>query len=288
MEPVDIHPRVEQTTTWGNPPDSFWVEYPSGLVDLSRTHSFVESLSQDPPHVEGQSLWDVPIDGGRTARVDPAKSALIVVDMQNFFLHPDIMPHPTGLAAVDPLLRVLPILRQRGVSIIWLNWGLTETELHALPPAVRRTFTLLSPLAPGGFGSAFSGPSGDWGRLLMRGSRNADLYGSLRAEYEAGAKAGTDVWVHKNRISGLWGQGGTALDVLLAERGTKTLFFAGVNADQCVNGTMVDASFKGYDCIVIRDAIATTSPAGSLENVYYNCNLYAGFTTDADKIVSVA
>jgi hypothetical protein len=40
---------------------------------------------------------------------------------------------------------------------------------------------------------------GDFGRLLMRGERNADLYGPLQAEYLQGKEKGTDAWIHKNR-----------------------------------------------------------------------------------------
>lgn len=40
---------------------------------------------------------------------------------------------------------------------------------------------------------------GDFGKLLMRGSYNADLYGPLQAEYTKGKEEGTDVWIHKNR-----------------------------------------------------------------------------------------
>jgi len=90
-------------------------------------------------------------------------------------------------------------------------------------------------------------------------------------------------------MSGLWGYQ-TGLDLFLQENGITTLLFAGVNADQvfpsfvvwcydsthppfsiqCVLGTLVDAYFRGYDCIVLRDAIATTSPEGAYENVIYN------------------
>lgn len=70
-------------------------------------------------------------------------------------------------------------------------------------------------------------------------------------------------------MSGLWGYQ-TALDLHLKETGVTTLLFAGVNADQCVLGTLVDAYFRGYDCIVVEDCIATTSPTGGLENVVYN------------------
>jgi nicotinamidase-related amidase len=102
----------------------------------------------------------------------------------------------------------------------------------------------------GGFGSKMPG---DFGRLLMRGERNADLYGPLQAEYLQGKEHGTDMWIHKNRsvclcltnaeyplkdafrMSGLWGYQ-TALDLYLQENGINTLFFAGVNADQVREG----------------------------------------------------
>lgn len=35
-------------------------------------------------------------------------------------------------------------------------------------------------------------------------------------------------------------------------------------------GTIVDAYYRGYDVILVEDAVATTSPAGGLENVVHN------------------
>lgn len=64
----------------------------------------------------------------------------------------------------------------------------------------------------------------------MRGEKNSDLYGPLQGLYEDGKSKGTDVWIHKNRMSGIWDQ--SHLDNYLKENGIKTLFFAGVNADQ--------------------------------------------------------
>ena len=34
---------------------------------------------------------------------------------------------------------------------------------------------------------------------IMRGEYNSDLYGPLQGLYLEGEKAGTDVWIHKNR-----------------------------------------------------------------------------------------
>ncbi|KAI0052864.1 Isochorismatase hydrolase [Auriscalpium vulgare] len=270
-------PRVEEITEYGNAA-SFWVEYPSGLLDLTR------SVHAEPPHkqaseppLQGGQI-DIPVDGGRTIRVDATKTALIVIDMQNFFLHPDIRVHPTGLACVDPTLNVLPALRSQGAKILWVNWGLTDHELKTIPPALVRGFRKRG---GGGFGSEMSG---NWGRLLMRGAANADLYGPLQTEYLKGSEAGTDVWIHKNRMSGLWGYQ-TALDLYLKEKGITTLLFGGVNADQCVLGTVVDAYFRGYDVVLIKDATATSSPEGALENVVYNAGGSYGFVTDTARIV---
>lgn len=50
----------------------------------------------------------------------------------------------------------------------------------------------------GGFGSELPEP---FGRLLMRDQLNSALYGPLQHLYETGRDAGTDVWIHKNRLA---------------------------------------------------------------------------------------
>lgn len=73
------------------------------------------------------------------------------------------------------------------------NWGLTPAELLSLPPALARSF---SRKQAGGFGADMGD---NWGKLLMRGERNAELYGPLQVLYEQGRERGMDVWMHKNR-----------------------------------------------------------------------------------------
>lgn len=181
------------------------------------------------------------------------------------------------------------------------NWGLTHHELETIPPSLVRGF------AKSGRGRLGSELPKNFGRLLMRDEYNSELYGPLQEDYLQGKKAGTDVWIHKNRyalyaknistpqsliyvcvrMSGLWGYQ-SALDLYLQEKGITTLLFGGVNTDQvfhsfmfvqrsnlhcrlqCVGGTLVDAYFRGYDCILVSDITATTSPAGALESVFYN------------------
>lgn len=48
------------------------------------------------------------------------------------------------------------------------------------------------------------------------------------------------------------------------------LYLSLTGSAQCVLGTVIDAYYRGYDCIMVEDCVATTSPPGGLENVLYN------------------
>ncbi|SLM34827.1 Isochorismatase-like [Lasallia pustulata] len=125
----------------------------------------------------------------------------------------------------------------------------------------------------------------DAGRLLMRGAWNASLPPALMHAYREGAKLEwkPDVWIHKNRMSGLWG-GGTPCTEFLEKEGITSLLFTGVNTDQCVSGSLQDAFSKGYDCILIRDGCGTTSPKSASEGIEFNCERTWGFVADCKDL----
>ncbi|KAF9457071.1 Isochorismatase hydrolase [Collybia nuda] len=276
-----VYTLVSAPVEYGTDSSGFWVEYPSGLVDLSRSQHTSEGAAPGNPADEpilkvGQA--DISVDKGRSIRIDTKASAMVIIDMQNFFLHPELRRHPTGLACVDSILSVLPIIRSSGIKVLWVNWGLTEHELQTIPPSLCRSFRKNG--HSGGFGSQLPGK---FGRLLMRDEVNSELYGQLQSEYFKGKAAGTDFWINKNRMSGLWGYQ-TALDLYLKENGISTLLFGGVNADQCVLGTVVDAYSRGYDCILVQDATATTSPDGGLSNFIHNTTNSYGYVTDTTRL----
>lgn len=120
----------------------------------------------------------------------------------------------------------------------------------------------------------------------MRGSWNADLYGPLNEMYEEGRKLPDkpDVWIHKNRMSALWG-GRTALDDFLEKEGIRSLLFTGVNTDQCVGGTMQDAFSKGYDCVLLSDGAGTSSPEFAQKCIEYNVSKSWGFVSTCEEFV---
>lgn len=79
------HPNVPAPVEYGND-TSFWVEYPTGLVDLSRTDrlpsSAVDSESSPPPLKSNQA--EIKVDGGRIVRIDKEKTAIVIIDMQKW------------------------------------------------------------------------------------------------------------------------------------------------------------------------------------------------------------
>lgn len=47
----------------------------------------------------------------------------------------------------------------------------------------------------------------------------------------------------------------------------------------------MDAYFRGYDVIIVQDAVATTSPEGGLENVLYNAGNVSRLDTSTLRIL---
>lgn len=124
----------------------------------------------------------------------------------------------------------------------------------------------------------------DAGRLLMRDTWNAALYPPLDELYDEGKKLENvpDVWIHKNRMSGMWGAK-TECEEFLEKEGIRTLFFTGVNTDQCVGGTFTDSFSKGYDCVLLSDGCGTTSPEFAQQCFEFNAAKTFGFCSSCDE-----
>jgi nicotinamidase-related amidase len=86
-------------------------------------------------------------------------------------------------------------------------------------------------------------------------------------------------------MSGFWD---TPLDAILRNLRVDTLFFAGVNADQCVIWTLADANFLGYDCVMLEDCCATTSPGFCWDATLYNVRQCMGFTATSTDLIGAS
>lgn len=213
---------------------------------------------------------------GKLVTLDLARSAIIIVDMQNDFCHPqgwlaqigvDIAPARTPIA---PLQRLLPALRSHAVPVIWVNWGNRPDRLNLSP-------SLLHVYKPSGTGIGLGDAlSGSGARVLERGSWSAAIVDQLAVDPP-------DIQVAKYRMSGFQD---TELDSILRNLGVTTLMFAGVNADQCVLCTLQDANFRGYDCLLLEDCAATTSPDYCMAATIYNVRQCFGFVVRSDAIAA--
>ncbi len=211
----------------------------------------------------------------KTIHIDLQKTACLVVDMQNDFCHPDGWLASIGVdvtparAPIGPLQGLLPVLRSRQVPILWVNWG-NRPDLLNISPALRHVYN------PTGAGVGLGDPLPRNGAaVLTKGSWAAAVVDEL-------TPATGDIWVDKFRMSGFWD---TPLDSILRNLSRTTLLFAGVNADQCVLCTLQDANFLGYDCILLRDCTATTSPDFCFEATVYNVNQCFGFVAESGALV---
>jgi nicotinamidase-related amidase len=191
--------------------------------------------------------------------IDLARTAIIVgVDVT-----PLRLPIPS-------LRRILPALRAVDVPVVWLNWG-NRPDLLNLSPA------LLHVYKPTGEGVGLGDPlPGSGARVLERESWSAAIVDELSPEP-------ADILVSKYRMSGFQD---TELDSILRNLGITTLLFAGVNADQCVLCTLQDANFRGYDCLLVSDCTATTSPDYCMEATLYNVQQCFGFVTQSSAVLA--
>jgi nicotinamidase-related amidase len=156
-----------------------------------------------------------------------------------------------------------------------MNWGLTDEDMKSMPAGVQRGFlrdtlqSVSSSIQPyTGLGSDLGDGKG---RCLFAGSWNADIYPPLKAHVKP-----EDLHCPKNRMSGLWTPEQPLWKTLKAEK-KNTILFTGVNTDQCVLGTLVDAYNAGWNCISIDDCCGTTTVGGkevSLHNIAVSASFH--------------
>jgi len=169
---------------------------------------------------------------------------------------------------IEPLKKLVPLLRAQKVPVIWLNWGVRPDLLNISP-------SLLHAHTQDGCGAGLGETIPGGAPILKKGGWGAQIVDELNPGDQ-------DIHVTKHRFSGFWD---TELNSILRNMGTSTLFFAGVNADQCVMTTLEDATFLGYDVLMMEDCVATTSPAFCMQATVYNVKLLFGFMTTSTALI---
>lgn len=227
-----------------------------------------------PHHTEGGLLrWDAEL----TPIVDnPDRQALVVIDMQNDFCVEGGWTHRSGLdhegcqEAIPGVQRAIDAARSRGTWVIWVYWH-NRADLRNLGAPTLHSFKH-TPDQKG------IGQDLDNGRVLIGGEWGAEIVDDLKPYMHD-----DDVHIEKVRMSGFYG---THLDQVLRTQGIQTLFFTGVNVDQCVTTTMEDAYFRDYNAVLLEDACATSSPDYCKQAVVFNAKNCWGFTMTTEQFAN--
>ncbi|WP_353475360.1 cysteine hydrolase [Salipiger sp. H15] len=204
---------------------------------------------------------------------DPARSALIVIDMQRDFLEPGGFGETLGndvsllQAAVGPCGLALEAARRAGMLIIHTREG-HRPDLSDAPPAkIQR-----------GVPSRRIGDPGPMGRILVRGEPGHDIVAAL---YPAPGEVVLD-----KPGKGAFHQ--TDLAQVLGNGGIDTLIVCGVTTEVCVHTTIREGNDRGYRCVALGDACASYFPEFhrvGLEMIKAQGGIF-GWVSDAQSFAS--
>lgn len=233
------------------------------------------SLVRQPVHPQSVRFDAAP----QSIEIDIARSALLVIDMQNDFCHPEGWFGQKGVS-VRPMRKPIPVIakllpkwRSSGGAVVWLNWGVRADRLN-LSPTIQ--FKGKAKGIDGAPGVGYAERSAlDHGLSVVPGEWGADIVEELQM-------APADITVYKHRLSGFWDN---ELDSILRQQGFTTLLFAGVNTDRCVFSTLQDASFLGYDCVLLADACGTPSPPYVTKAIHFMVQKLFGFVATTKSLL---
>ena len=170
-------------------------------------------------------------------KLEPGKTALLVVDMQRAFLDPgEAMEVPPARDIVPQIQSLLALFRQSTLPVAYSeDVPLLVGLLH---PEHRRA----APGAPRGFGRPSSS--------CLLGEANVHVVPEL-------APQPGELVVRKRYYDGF---NGTALDQALRARGVTHLVLTGTMTDICVLATVIGGMNREYRMTVVEDGTATLWP----------------------------
>ena len=167
--------------------------------------------------------------------LNPAKTALVVIDMQNYFMAPGAQGEiPMAREIVPTINRLAQAMRAAGSHVIWVQTSTNDTREswsvmlnHLMSPARAANRWAAMDEAAEGF----------------------KLWPGLDAKPE-------DVYVIKKRFSAFI-QGSSEIEGYLKKHGIDTLLIAGTATNGCCEVSARDAVMLNYKVVMVSDANAT-------------------------------
>jgi nicotinamidase/pyrazinamidase len=165
--------------------------------------------------------------------IDPARDALVIVDVQNDFC-------PGGALAVPDGDRVVPVLNRYAERFTRQSAPIfASRDWH---PARTRHF---------------KAQGGAWPPHCVQGTAGAEFHPGLRLPASAeivskGMDPDEDAYSCFQAETG----DGMPFAAVLGEHGVGRLFVGGLATDYCVKATVLDALKEGFEVVLLEDAVA--------------------------------
>ncbi|TPK90566.1 MULTISPECIES: cysteine hydrolase [unclassified Mesorhizobium] len=210
----------------------------------------------------------------KPVHIDPARTAVVVVDMQNAFASEGGMFDLAGIdisgaaPAIDANRRLLAAARKCGVTVVYLQMSYKPDLSDAGDPS--------SPNYQKELGMVLMRERPELrGRLLIDGSWDWRIVDALKPE------PGDEV-IRKSRYSGFCN---TGLETYLRARKIRYLLFTGVATNICVDATARDAYMLEFWPILVEDAINHSGPDFNRQSTLWNFENALGWVTSTDKVI---
>jgi len=208
-------------------------------------------------------------------KVDLARSALVVVDMQNAFASKGGMLDIAGVDISDAarvvrvIVDVVAVARTAALPVVYLQMAYKPDLSNSGGPQAPNWHKELGL-------RVMSERMELRGKLLVEGTWDSAIVDELTPHAD-------DLVVTKTRYSGF---ARTNLDEDLRARGIQYLFFCGITTNVCVETTLRHAFVLDYWPILLRDAAMPAGPPAMHEATVFNVESFFGWTIAADEFVS--
>jgi ureidoacrylate peracid hydrolase len=204
--------------------------------------------------------------------LNPAETALVVVDMQNAYATPGGYLDKAGfdVSRTGPVIaqihKALQAARAAGLPIIFFQNGWDPAYVEAGGPGspnwhksnALKTMRARPELH---------------GQLLSKGGWDYALVDALKPQEG-------DIVIAKTRYSGFFN---STFDSTLRSRGIRNLVFTGIATNVCVESTLRDGFHLEYFGIVLADATHQAGPEFAQQAALYNIETFFGWVSSVDE-----